>query len=194
MPKTDPYSISPELRKIFWPWLTSLPVKSVCRRVDDPLGHGRMGHVRAVGEQPEDEEADDHDEDDGLEPGLRDQELAPTGWNVQVVPSELEYGRDALRLRRPAPSIRRSLRTAPGNSIVCGATSGLPTCSWICVCAPSGMSAGSPVQACLFTIAVTSPSAGPTSIFESGWPHTLKKSPSVNDRYSDDSTWIRPSA
>ena len=66
--------------------------------VDDPLGDGRLRLVGAVGEQAEDEEAEQDDERDGLEPALRDQELTPSG------------GRHWLLLRRRTDRIRRDDR------------------------------------------------------------------------------------
>ena len=47
------------------------------RRVDDPVRDRRVGAVGPVGEQPEDEEPEQEDDDRGLDPALRDQELAP---------------------------------------------------------------------------------------------------------------------
>ena len=56
--------------------------------VDDPVGDRGVGAVGPVGEQPEDEEADQEDDDRGLDPALRDQELTAL--------------RALLRHRRPA--------------------------------------------------------------------------------------------
>src|SRR6266498_144399 len=41
--------------------------------IDDACRHRRVGHVRAVGEETEDEKATQHHEDDGLNPAFRDQ-------------------------------------------------------------------------------------------------------------------------
>ena len=45
-------------------------------RIDDLRGDRRLLGVRAVGKQPEDEEAEEDDECDGLDPALRDEQLA----------------------------------------------------------------------------------------------------------------------
>jgi len=51
----------------------------------------------------------------------------------------------------------------PSGKVICsGATSGVPTSSWICACAFSGMSRGLPVYTWPLSMATTCPEAGPT--------------------------------
>ena len=78
--------MSPLCRKTCWPSADVLAgEEDLAALVDDPRRDRRLRHVGAVGEQPEDEEADEDDQGDGLDPALRDQELAPSGVATRLI-------------------------------------------------------------------------------------------------------------
>ena len=79
-------------------------------------------------------------------------------------------------------------------SIVSGATSGVPTSSWRFSWEPSGTSRGFPLKTLPLTIAVTLPLAGPTWSGPRGCPHSSENSPSVYVRWTGDLMWMMPSA
>ena len=59
----------------------------------------------------------------------------------------LRIGQVKSALHAAGHAVRYGYRP-DGNVICCGATSGVPTCSWICACAVSGMSRGLPWYTC----------------------------------------------
>ena len=72
----------------------ALGVEDLALGVDHALGNRRLGLIGAVREQAKDEEADQHDEDDGLHPGLRN-EQAPA-FSGHASPSVVECEAAAL--------------------------------------------------------------------------------------------------
>ena len=87
-------------------------------RVDDTLGHRRLGHVGAIGEQPEDEEAEEDDQRDGLDPALGHEQCPPLAAHAcrpldRRDPPCDAYQKSAVgsRLRRRNP---RTRAPAPG--------------------------------------------------------------------------------
>ena len=101
----------PLCRKTCWPLRDVLAgVEHAPVRVDDALRDRRLGHVGAVGEQAEDEEAEQDDQQHRLDPALRDQQLPPLGLlHRRSSPPHPNERTDALnRLRRgclPEPEI-----------------------------------------------------------------------------------------
>jgi hypothetical protein len=51
----------------------------LARRIDDARRNRGLGLIRAIGEQAEDEEAGEDNEDDRLQPALRDEQRPPSG-------------------------------------------------------------------------------------------------------------------
>ena len=122
-PKAEPYSMSPLCRKTLWPRETSAAGEDDAPlRVDDALRHRRMRDVGAVGEQAEDEEADEDHQDRGLDPCPRDQQLAPP-CTRHVAPS---MSRARLLRRMPTIFPLATVKTAgshkrlPGHPSVIG--------------------------------------------------------------------------
>ena len=70
--------------------------------VDDALGHRRLLRVGAVGEQPEDEEPDQSDQDRGLDPALRDQQLSSLMLHRHSLRPELRHAEGETHRRRQA--------------------------------------------------------------------------------------------
>ncbi len=85
--------------------------------VDHALGDRRVGAVGPVGEQAEDEEAEQEDDDRGLDPGLRDQELPPRGLSSAIATAIYHKGGDSGQAASAAESRRPSEASASGSRV-----------------------------------------------------------------------------
>jgi hypothetical protein len=63
----------------------ALGVEGRARGIHDAVGDWRLRLVGPVRQQPEDEEAEEHYQDDGLDPSLRDEQCPPFSLHADLL-------------------------------------------------------------------------------------------------------------
>ena len=69
----------------------ALGVNQLAGGIDDPFGNRRLGLIGAVGQQPQHEEPEQHDQDNGLHPPLRHEQI-PAFSGQRTLPGRLRAG------------------------------------------------------------------------------------------------------